>query len=508
MDIGYPRHVTGRVRVSLLLAFAVVMLVSGASAVATTPPHPFQTGFLNDAVFGGSSGAVGFQRAAEAGATIERLRIDWGNVAPTRPADPTNPDDPAYNWSAFDTEVGLAVAAGQEPIADIIDAPSWALSDGSTYPTTYPDPTQFADFAYAAAQRYDGAPGHQPWITYWEIFNEPNLGLYLEPQFVNGQPESAVWYRDVVNQSAVLIKSVHPDNFVIAGSTAPYYDSTASTVAVNSAWGPLGFMRAVLCLTPQLTSTSPGCQVKFDAWSHHPYTEGGPTHTTSLPDDVALGDLPRMKQVLDAAWALGHIQTNGPAPELWVTEFSWNSNPPDPGGVPMSLLERWIPEAMYEMWSDGVSVLTWFQLVDMSPLIFQTGLYTTTAALAADQPKPIFEAFRFPFVAYRSDGGVFFWGRTPAGRQATVAVEQENVGGGWDSLDSNVQADQYGIFQGRLATTSRLPVRARLVDTNEAGVAFSLRTVPDRFFLSFGQWQFEPSRTYGPRPAIPPRWRP
>jgi hypothetical protein len=71
-----------------------------------------------------------------------------------------------------------------------------------------------------------------------------------------------------------------------------------------------------------------------------------------------------------------------------------------------------------------------------------------------------------------------------------------------------MQSDQYGIFQGRLATDSRLPVRARLTDTGEASVAFSLRTVPDRFFPSFGFAQFEPSRTYGPRPGIPLRWHP
>jgi len=491
----------------VLLAVAVVLAISGASAVATTSPHPFQTGFLDDATFGGSSASLGFQRAAEAGATIERLGIDWGAVASNAspPADPTNPDDPSYSWAAFDAEVDAAVAAGQAPIANIVGAPAWALtSPAGGMPATVPDPTQFADFAHAAALRYDGSHGH-PRIVYWEIFNEPNLGLFLEPQFLNGEPYAAEWYRNLVNQSAVAIKSVHADNFVIAGSTAPFYDQTASTVAVNPAWGPLGFMRGVLCLTPQLTSTSPGCTVEFDAWSHHPYTEGGPTHTASLPDDVELGDLPRMKQVLDAAWALGHIVTNGPAPELWVTEFSWNANPPDPGGVPVSLLERWIPEAMYEMWSSGVTVLTWYELVDTSAP-YQTGLYTSTTALADNQPKPILQAFQFPFVAYRSDGGIFFWGRTPAGRRATVAVEQQS-GSGWTSLGT-LQTDQYGIFQGRFATTSRLPVRARTTDLDETSVAFSLRTVPDRFFPSFGLDQFEPSRTYASRPAIPPRWRP
>ena len=44
--------------------------------------------------------------------------------------------------------------------------------------------------------------------------------------------------------------------------------------------------------------------------------------------------------------------------------------------------------------------------------------------------------------------------------------------------------------------------------TDEAGTPFSLRLVPDRFYPSFGIAQYEPSRTYAPRPAIPPRWSP
>jgi hypothetical protein len=511
------RRVAGSARlwagIALLVVAAVLAAaVSAGSSSSSLPSHPFQTGFMDNVVFGGSWSTLGFERAADAGATVVRLRLNWSTVAPQGSAPPagfvpTDPNDPHYNWATFDAEVDQAMANGQTPIANIFTSPQWSLMSppGSGLPATVPDPVKFAQFALAAATRYNGLNGH-PRITDWEIWNEPNLGLYFEPQFVKGQPYSASWYRTLVNDAAVAIKSVHADNFVIAGSTAPFYDMTASTVAVNPAWGPLGFMRAVLCLTPQLTLVS-GCpKIEFDAWAHHPYTEGGPTHTASLPDDVELGDLPRMKEVLDAAWALHDIVASQP-PQLWVTEFSWDSNPPDPGGVPMTLLQRWIPEAMYTMWSDGVDVLTWFLLVDQAQTI-QSGLYTLGATGPADQPKPIVQAFRFPFVAYRSAGGIRFWGRTPAGRQpTTVAVEQEDGTGGWTSLGT-LPADQYGIFQGRLATTSRLPVRARTTDRDETSVAFSLRTVPDRFVPSAGGAQYEPSRTYGPRPAIPPRWRP
>src|SRR5262245_31073931 len=179
-----------------LLALAIVVLLACAETASASASQPFRTGFL-DNVFSGPDAATAFERAANAGATIERLPLFWSAVA-TRPADPTDPDDPAYDWSAFDRAVDAAVAAEQAPIANIVGWPSWAAASGVTYPTTYPDPVQMADFAYAAARRYDGIA--RPRITYWEIFGEPNLGLFIEPQFVNGQPESAIWYRDVLDR--------------------------------------------------------------------------------------------------------------------------------------------------------------------------------------------------------------------------------------------------------------------------------------------------------------------
>ena len=47
-----------------------------------------------------------------------------------------------------------------------------------------------------------------------------------------------------------------------------------------------------------------------------------------------------------------------------MTEFSWDSNPPDPKGVPAVLEGRWVAEALYRMWSAGVSLVTWFTLRD------------------------------------------------------------------------------------------------------------------------------------------------
>src|SRR5262249_56041801 len=130
-----------------------------------------------------------------------------------------------------------------------------------------------------------------------------------------------------------------------------------------------------------------------------PYTAGGPSHKTAKPDDISIGELPRMKSVLDAALRSGHVDSTQPV-GFWVTEFAWDSNPPDPGGVPLALEGRWVADALHRMWTAGVSLVTWFSLRDQplrtSP--YQSGLYFLGSSFAPDRPKPAPPPFPFPFL--------------------------------------------------------------------------------------------------------------
>jgi hypothetical protein len=201
-----------------------------------------------------------------------------------------------------------------------------------------------------------------PRVRYWQVGNEPNISLDLTPQLLNGRPVTPRAYRDMVNRSAASIKRVHPDNVVVAGGLAPFFDRTPYVTEQDPDWGPLTFMRQLLCLSRSLRPTC-AHRVRFDVWSTHPYTSGGPTHKAYLPDDVSLGDLGEMRAVLNAAVRTGHVQSRNRV-RFWVTEFSWDSKPPDPRGVPTSLLTRWVPHALYEMWRNGVSLVTWYQVRD------------------------------------------------------------------------------------------------------------------------------------------------
>jgi hypothetical protein len=188
-----------------------------------------------------------------------------------------------------------------------------------------------------------------------------------------------------------------------------------------------------------------------------------------------------MRAVLAAAGRAGHLSKRSPA--FWVTEFSWDSSPPDPQGVPSALLTRWVAEALYRMWSDGVSLVTWLQVRDqpIASDFFQSGLL-----YANWQPKPALRAFRFPLVALPDTGGVRVWGRTPRGEPRRVVVEQR-LGGAWKRV-ATLTPDRYGVFQTKVAVPARGLMRARtFAPAASSSPSFGVALVADRFFNPFGQ---------------------
>jgi hypothetical protein len=319
--------------------------------------------------------------------------------------------------------------------------------------------------------RYRGAAG-LPRVRYWEAWNEPN-------KVPNRQykPSAAGWYRTMVNTFAASVHS-RAGNEVVAGGLAPF--------GISTAVAPLAFMRSLLCLSSgRHAHATCSARVRFDIWSTDPYTAGGPTHHAYRADDVSIGDLPEMKAVLDAGVAAGHIVSSHPI-QFWVTEFSWDSNPPDPAGVPAALEGRWVAEGLYRMWSAGVSLVVWFTLRDQplhtSP--YQSGLYFGGATLARDRPKPALTAFRFPFVAFRREKKVFVWGRTPTGNRGTVVVEQRGSSG-WRRV-TVLAANRVGIFSAEFRTSGRGSLRARLQSGGASSLPFSLTEPPDRVYQPFG----------------------
>jgi hypothetical protein len=436
------------------------------------------------------------KRMRASGARIARIYLYWSSVAPsgsTRPAgfQPRDPADPNYRWQNFDAQIQRLSAAGLQPMVLILSAPVWA-EGGARGPfaagTFKPSPTALADFATAAAERYSGNFQGLPRVRYWEVWNEPNLSAYLSPQVqTEGRPLASDLYRSMLNAEADVLHAVHGDNVVIAGDTSPFGD------AYTNRWRtrPLDFLEQVVCIKEKTVTNKKtrkttivyqsACtsQAKFDVWAQHPYTGGGPTLKAGLHGNVSLGNLGEMRAVLNAAIRAGHVVSTQQI-GFWVTEFSWDTKPPDPKGVPAALEARWVSQALYQAWANGVSLFVWAGIRDQPfPSSYaQWGLYyAKPAGIASDRPKPALRAFRFPFVALpqgKKKTTVYFWGRTPTSKKATVLIERKS-GRKWKRVKS-LKANGYGIFKATIKTPAKTTtLRARLANRNDASNPFALK---------------------------------
>lgn len=471
-----------------LVLFACLPLLLAPPAQAGA--DRLDTGVIDPSALTGPSAAVAFQRIRSAGATTVRIVVYWSWVAPDpRPADfeAANPAAAAYNWSLTDGQVRRAVAAGLQPIIAISRAPTWARDAAGGRGTTWPDLRELGRFARAAATRFrgdfvvDGTP--LPAVRYWQLWNEPNAGRELSPQFRGRESVSPAAYRRMLEAFTPAVHGVDEGNLVIAGGTAPF-GHRSRDIHVTA---PMRFMRALLCMSRR-PPYRPTCaaRVQFDAWAHNPYTNGGPTHRAYSADDASLGDLPKMNALLKAAVRARHVVSKHPV-RFFVTEFSWDSDGPDPRGVPLRLHARWVAQALYQMWRSEVSLVTWFLLRDnpLSTSPYQSGLYFYGGKdLALDKPKPALRAFRFPFVAFRRGTEIMIWGRTPGGSSQQVVVEGHTKRG-WSRL-TLLSTNPHGLFTRSIRPFAGTNLRARVAATADASLAFSLEPTRDRKVFPFG----------------------
>ena len=469
-----------------LVAAVVCMLAAGAAAtgasakvharhlILTPSTLPLRTALL-DPAFAGSDRQTAFAMAQASGATYVRLSVDWRALAPATPPAgfvATDPTSPGYDWTGLDSVLEQADAAGLTPILDISTVPDWAYATKPKAPNGgTPRASDLGDFAKALATHYDGSLPGVPAEHVFQVWNEPNLSLDLYPVAPNA-------YRAMVNAVATAVHAVDPANLVVAGGLDPFGHPKKKRQKWYST-APLAYMRSLLCLSkgkhPHSTCTKP---IHFDVWSHHPYTFGGPFGHAKNPDDVELGDLPKMRALLRAAKKAHHIVSAKPT-QFWVTEFGWDTNPPRRHAASLNLASRWTAESLHQMWLSGVSLVTWFLLEDYkSPSPYQSGLYYHTTSLDKARAKPVLTAYRFPFVAYLGTRGVSVWGRDATSTRQVVTVQRSpHRGGPWRTV-ATLRANGSGIFKAmlKLKATKKDWLRAVAPDSGKS-LSFSL-TVP------------------------------
>jgi hypothetical protein len=152
----------------------------------------------------------------ELGVDVYQFQLHFDEIAPTPPANPRNPADPAYKWpAAADGVVNDAAATGIQLAFLVQYSPPWA--NGGLSKEWVPNNKAFADFLYAASRRY-------PSVRKWLIWGEPMLGRNYQPM-PPGRRSGPRRYGKLVDKSYVALKQASRQNQVIGGNTASFASS-------------------------------------------------------------------------------------------------------------------------------------------------------------------------------------------------------------------------------------------------------------------------------------------
>jgi hypothetical protein len=420
---------------------------------------------------GGSSAARAqwVHSANAVGTQIVRITAYWGEIASDQPpneADAVDPNWSGYHWASLDEQVEALTADGFRVMITVTSAPVWAeganMIPNAPAGTWEPSASDFGEFATAITRRYDGSTKargrYLPRVTLWQPWNEPNLNLDLSPQWIPGPNGS--WlaaspglYRNLLNAFYSAAKAVSWSNYVIAAGTAPLGDPPG-----NYRMAPVTFYQYLFCLNTDDGYVGCSNPPYFDAIDHHPYGIKGPEAQNTNAADAPLPDIYRLTRVLNVA-ERDHTALPAGKKAIWVTEFAWYTNPPTPGGVPLQQEARWVEQAFYVLWQQGVSNVLWYRIVDepggSSALInTNSGLYFKDG-----QAKPAATAFYFPFLTNRRDHTtIVAWGRAPQGGELKIEQQAKH---GWTVVTQfSVTKDE--VFQLPLRLKGKATLRAVL----------------------------------------------
>lgn len=355
----------------------------------------------------------GLDDIARLGADTVKALVSWRRFAPRaesarRPAfDATDPS--AYpDWGRLDDLVRGARQRGLDVmLVPTGPVPRWADGCRSADRTCRPNVVEFGRFAAALARRYSGEAGGPPVVSRWAIWNEPNHGGWLTPQYVRSGSRTITAsprrYRDLARAAIAAIRrqAGHERDRILLGETAPIARRTGALA--RRTIGPLRFLRDVLCLDARgarLTGRAAreqGCTrfrtLQVNGISHHPYypAAGGPSSRIG-PDDATVDGAARFAAILLAGGRTLRIPVGL---GLWYTEFGMQTNPPDDlVGVSPALQAAELNRLEHRAFRQPlVRSVAQYQLQDARRVdSFNAGL-----RYASGRVKPAWAAYRLPF---------------------------------------------------------------------------------------------------------------
>jgi hypothetical protein len=453
-----------------LAASAIVLMVAmGLFGSAIANARGLKTGFIDNSLFASPDASVRntwLGRAAEDGADIIRINVSWKEIATSQPASPTDPADPAYDFSSLDRAIESANARGLSVMLTVLKAPPFAEGNNRPHgvrPGAWkPDPHAYGQFAQALAARYSGGFMGLPQVKYFEAWNEPNVTLYLAPQWSGKRMFAPDRYRQLLNAFYSGVKAAQPGATVIGGAVSPFGDPRTSPLDPrNPRIRPLAFLRDVFCLDRRLKGTSCPSKPHLDVLSQHPINfTNPPSYSAISPDDVEVADFHNVRRVLRAAERTHHVLPGG-SHSLWATEFWWFTRPPVRSGSPVNKQARWVEQAMYMLWKQGASAIVNFNIQDPAgpfPPGAPSGVFFHDG-----RKKPSYTSYRFPFVTHRrSKDRVGVWGMAP--ESGTLKI-QARAKKGWRTLDT-LPAHEGSIFQPTIRLRGKASLRGTIGATH------------------------------------------
>lgn len=356
---------------------------------------------------------------------------------------------PHRNWDKYDD---LVRAAGRRGIGVYFSVtgpgPSFAhekapASQRRNVRTWKPKAGEFAKFVAALGKRYSGTyrdenqgRGALPRVAFWGLWNEPNQGGWLTPQYATAPggrapiPMSPIIYRRLFLYGRKALQGTgHGKDLILLGETAPIGNAKRTS---RSPMRPAKFLRELLCVDANgrrytgAAAKQRDCAIfkrlgplRPTAYGHHPYTKDiAPTRRDPSRDSLTMANINDLPTLLDRlATTTGNVPKGLP---VFLTEFGYETNPPDPfSGQSLANQAAYIIQGDFLAWRNPrVYSQTQFILRDVAPVkrfrkgtkpywfTYQSGLYFNN-----NVPKPSAQAYTLPFVATATPGGVGVWGQ-------------------------------------------------------------------------------------------------
>jgi hypothetical protein len=223
------------------------------------------------------------------GVGIFQTAVRWDQLAPTKPDNPTNPRDPAYQWPSYLAEsIKQAERHNMQVMVLILGAPAWS-NRGRSWQWPPQRPSDFGDFTTAITKKY---PAVNLWMIWGEPNRKPNFGPVTPVTNPTGplnraQQVAPRLYAQLLDSAYEAIKGVNPADRVIGGNT---YTSAGQDDINPYQW--IEYLRL-----------PDGRRPRMDLWGHNPYGFDEPDldDPPSRNGAVAFADLDDLIEALDRA---------------------------------------------------------------------------------------------------------------------------------------------------------------------------------------------------------------